>query len=226
MPKTKLILASMLLVFAVSATTAVSASAETAEFRIEGLEKGATVELAETVEVSSPLLLASEGETEGKKEKEPTIECSKMKIEKGIITNDSPEITLKFDYEGCVDTSEKTCEVPPILTTELKDTIEAEGGEEGKRETEEKFKPKSGEVIAEFKFKGEACKEKTKTLRIEGDFISKKEDNDKSEDAHNLGVEVKPESDELKYGDQAYYGLYRDDYHWRPRLSSLNWYLY
>ena len=97
MSKVKLLLASMLLVFALGAIAAASASAEeTAEFRIEGLEKGVNVEFAETVEVSSPLLLAAEGENEKKeKEKEPTIECSKMKIEKGTIKNDSPEITIK-----------------------------------------------------------------------------------------------------------------------------------
>jgi hypothetical protein len=229
MSKVKLLLASVLLVFAVGATAAASASAETAEFRMEGLEKGATEEFAETVEVSSPLLLAAEGETEGKKEKEPTIECKTMKIEKGVITDDSPEATFKsFDYGECKDLSEeKNCKVPPILTVELKDTLEAEGGAEGARKTEEKFEPKSGKIIAEFKLEGSECKpvKEGKTLRIEGDFISKVEDNDVSESAHNLGVEVTPGSGELKYGDQTYGGLFRDDYHWRPRLLR-NWYLY
>jgi hypothetical protein len=229
MSKIKLILTSTLLVFAVSAIAAASASAETAEFRVGPLEKGSTAEIAETVEVSSPLLLAAEGETEGKKEKEPTIECTKMKIEKGLIKVDTPEATFKsFDYEGCKDLSEETtCKVPSILTVELKDTLEAEGGAEGERVTEEKFEPKSGKVIAEFKLEGSECKpvKEGKTLKIEGDFISKHEDDDKSEAAHNLGFEVKPESGELKYGDQTYGGLFRDDYHWRPRLL-LNWYLF
>ncbi len=234
MSKIKLLLASMLLVFAVSGVAAAAASAEeTAEFRIEGLAKGETVELAETVEVNSGLLLAAEGENAKKeKEKEPTIECSKMKIEHGVITNETPEITLKFDYEGCLDKSESEtgpCTVAPILTRELKDTLEPDGvNGKGEKETDEKFKPKSGEVIAEFKLEGKLCKPELekKTLRIEGGFVSKKEDNIKSEDSHNLGIEVKPENDELKYGDQDYFGLYRDDYHWRPRLSSLNWGLF
>src|SRR5579863_1073867 len=181
MSKVKLLMASMLLVFALGAIAAASASAEeTAEFRIEGLAKGVNVEFAETVEVSSPLLLAAEGENEKKeKEKEPTFECSKMKIEKGIIKNDSPEVTIKsFHYEGCVDTSETTCELPKIETVELKDTLQADGETITKeKETDEKFEPKSGKVIAEFKLKGSLCKEKEKTFKIEGDFISKKEDN-------------------------------------------------
>ena len=229
MSKAKLILTSMLLVFALGALAAASASAETAEFRVGPLEKGATEEFAETVEVASPLLLAAEGETEGKKEKEPTIECKKMRIEKGIIKDDTPEATFKsFDYEECKDLSEeKTCKVPPILTVELKDTLEAEGGKEGERVTDERFEPKSGKVIAEFKLEGSECKpvKEGKTLRIEGDFISKHEDNDISETAHNLGFEVTPGSGELKYGDQTYGGLFRDDFHWRPRLP-LNWYLF
>jgi hypothetical protein len=232
MSKVKLTLVSVLLVFALSAVAAASASAETAEFRIEGLAKGATVEFAETVEVTSPLRLEAKGETKGKKEEEPTIECKKMKIEKGIITNDSPEVSIKsFDYEGCEDKSEgqSNCKVPPILTRELTDTLEADGvNEKGEKETDEKFKPKTGELIAEFKLEGEKCKpiEEEKTFRIEGEFISKKEDNDKSEDVHNLGVEVKPESGELKYGDQTYGGLWRDDFHWRPRIPTLNWFLF
>jgi hypothetical protein len=230
MSKIKLLLASMLLVFALGTIAAASASAEeTAEFRIEGLEKGVNVEFAETAEVSSPLLLAAEGENEKKeKEKEPTIECSKMKIEKGIIKNDSPEITIKsLHFEGCLDTSEKTCELPKIETVELKDTLHADGETITKeKETDETFEPKTGKVIAEFKLKGSLCKEKEKTLRIEGDFVSKKEDNFKSEDAHNLGIEVTPASGELKYGDQTYGGLWRDDFHWRPRIQTLNWFLF
>lgn len=232
MSKVKLILTSTLLVFAISAIAAASASAETAEFRVGALEKGATEEFAETVEVNTPLLLAAEGETEGKKEKEPTIECTKMKIEKGVIKVDTPEATFKsFDYEGCKDLSEENCKVPSILTKELKDTLEAEGGKEGEKETEEKFEPASGKVIAEFELEnkeGKECKASGAhgfKLRIEGDFISKHEDDDKSEAVHNLGFEVKPESGELKYGDQTYGGLFRDDYHWRPRLL-LNWYLF
>jgi hypothetical protein len=229
MSKVKLILASMLLVFAVGATAAASASAETAEFKIEGLEKGATVEFAETVEVNSPLLLEAEGENAKKEiEKEPRIECSKMKINHGIITNDTAGITFKsLRYEGCVDKSEeKACTLSKIETVELKDTLEADGmNEKGEKETDERFEPKTGKVIAEFKLEGASCKEREKTFKIEGDFISKKEDNVKPEDVHNLGVEVTPGSGEMKYGDQEYGALWREDLHWRPRIPTLNWFL-
>jgi hypothetical protein len=218
MSKVKLILASILLVFAASAIAAASASAQ-AEFRLEGAE---SAEFAETVEVTSPLLLEAKGETE----KEPTIECTKMKIDDGIIKNDSPEVTIKsLHFEGCADLSEKTCKVPTIATAELQDLLQEDGEKAGEKETDEKFKPKSGEEIAHFKLEGSECKESAKTLKIEGDFISKKEDNDKSEDIHNLGIEVTPGSGELKYGDQTLPALLRIDYHWRPRLR-LNWYLF
>jgi hypothetical protein len=173
------------------------------EFQLTGLSKD---EFDTKAVVNTPLKLEAK--------EEPTIECKKMGIEKGVITNDSPEATIKsIDWEECEDKTEAACKVPTIKTTELVDTLQADGSS---GETDEKFKPKSGEEIANFKLEGTGCKpaEENKTLRIEGDFISKKEDNDTSEDEHKLGVEVTEASDELKYGDQPVFAAFIISFHW------------
>jgi hypothetical protein len=88
----------------------------------------------------------------------------------------------------------------------MKDTLELDG--KG-AETDEKFEPKSGgkeKEIAKFKLEGKGCKE-TNELKLEGAFDSKKEENDTKEDDHHLDFEVKPESGELKYGDQPFPAL-------------------
>jgi hypothetical protein len=167
-----------------------------------------TDEFDTKADVTTPLKLEATGS--------PTIECGKERIEKGVVTNESAEATIKaFFWEECKDTSETKCTVPTIKTNELTDTLQEDGEDaKGEKETDEKFKPKSGEEIANFKLEGSECKEKEKTLRIEGDFISKKEDNDVSEEEHNLGVEVKPENEELKYGDQPVFALFRISLRW------------
>ncbi len=205
----KLLLTSMLLVFAVSGVAAASAAAEEKlDFAFEGAKEGETEAISnESTKDEKPLVLEAEGVNEKKeKEKEPTIECSKDKIEGGVIKDDSPDDTIKaLDFESCVDKSEATCEVPSIDTTELELELEKGANPE---DTVEKIKPKSGTVIAEFKFKnkeGKECKEKAKTLRIEGDFITKEEDHEKFEKELPVAVEVSSKSEEIKYGDQPYY---------------------
>jgi hypothetical protein len=183
---------------------------EQPEFR---LAEGTTRELAKEAKVSENLLLKATGE--------PTIECSKIQFEKGIITNDSPIATFKsIRFEGCVDKSDEKCTVPTIATAELKDTLQEDGS---KGETDEKFKPKSGNEIAHFKLEGAECNE-TKELKLEGDFISKREDNEKSEDEHKLGIAVMPASDELEYGDQLVPALFCTSYGWFTSVSTF-WYL-
>ena len=205
MSKAKLLLASMVIVLAVGAVAAASASATT-QFELNGRESD---EFAKEPTVSEPLVLAAE--------KEPTIECKKVEFEKGVVKNDSPEATFKsIHFANCVDTSEKTCEVPTIETVEMKDTLEKDGSKEG--ETDEKFAPKNGKgeeaEIAHFKLKGKECKE-TKELKLEGAFDSKKEDNAAKEDNHHLGFEVKPETgDLLKYGDQVFPALFMLAFSW------------
>jgi hypothetical protein len=216
MSKAKLLLASMLLVFAISAIATASASAQ-ADFKL-GEKEGKQLtsdEFAEETKVKSNLKLEAEGE--------PTIECSKMQIDDGVVTNDSPEATIKsLHFDGCVDKSaEKTCEVPTIETTELKDTLQEDGP---KGDTDEKFAPKSGEEIAHFKLKGEKCAEKNE-LKIEGDFISKQEDNENPEDEHKLGIGVTPESKELKYGDQLSFGFFSISFGWSMRIT-VTWFLF
>jgi hypothetical protein len=191
------------------ATSACGCEAKKAEFLLTGRS---TDEFDTKADVTSPLKLEAKGS--------PTIECSKERIEKGVVTNESAEATIKaFDWEECKDTTEETtCEVPTIKTNELTDTLQEDGEDaKGEKETDEKFKPKSGEVIAEFEFKNkgsETCSVTGKKFKIEGDFISKKEDNDVSEEEHNLGVEVKPENKELEYGDQVEFALFRISLRW------------
>jgi hypothetical protein len=185
-----------------------SAAPSSAEFKLaEGHESG---ELKEEPTVNSPLVLEAE--------KEPTIECSKMKIKKGVVKNDSPEATIQsIHFESCVDKSEASCEVPTIATVELKDTLQPDGP---KGDTDEKFAPKGGTgeepEIASFTLKNkgsETCNE-TNELELAGDFISKQEDNEGSEDIHNLGIAVSPESKELKYGDQLRAAAFYINYAW------------
>jgi hypothetical protein len=210
MYKAKLLLVSTLVVLAVGAVAATYASATT-QFELTGRESD---EFAEnpTMSETEPLVLAAE--------KEPTIECKKVQLEKGVVKNDSPEATFKsIHFASCVDASEPACEVPTIETVEMKDTLEKDGSKEG--ETDEKFAPKSGKgeeaEIAHFKLKskkGEECKE-TKELKLEGSFDSKKEDNAAKEDSHHLGFEVKPEAgDTLKYGDQVFPALFMLSFSW------------
>jgi hypothetical protein len=200
MSKIKLLLASMLLVFAVGAIAAASASAEEEkpEFVVEGLKEGGTDKVAEvSTKFESPLVLEA---TE-----EPTIECTKDKIVGEAIKDDGTDDTIKaLDFEECVDTSEKsTCKVPKIETAELEVELEA-GKTEGK--TDEKFKDANGsKEIAKFTLEGKECKE-TKELKLDGDFISREEDHEERlEKDLPVDVEVKPESDELEYGDQLHH---------------------
>ena len=86
MSKVKLLLASMLLVFALGAIAAASASAEEEkpEFVIEGLKEGETEKLSEeSREDIKPLVLEAEGE--------PTIECKKGKVVGETVKDDSTE---------------------------------------------------------------------------------------------------------------------------------------
>jgi hypothetical protein len=218
MSKVKLLLASMLLVFAVGAIAAASASAQ-AEFKL-GEREGkqlASDEFAEEAHVKSNLKL--EGE------KEPTIECSKMQIDDGVVTNDSPEATIKsLHFDGCVDKSEETCEVPTIETVALKDTLH-EDGEKG--DTDETFEPKSGKEFAHFKLKskeGKGCSE-TNELKIDGKFTSKKEDNESPEDEHKLGIGVTSSSKELEYGDQLRFGGFSINFGW-GMVINVFWFLF
>jgi hypothetical protein len=185
------------------------------EFKLEGRTSD---EFAEEAKVKENPLLEAEGE--------PTIECSKIKFDDGAITNNSPEATFKsIHFEGCVDKSaEATCEVPTIETAELKDTLQEDGA---KGETDEKFAPKSGDEIAHFKLKGKEGKEcsETNELKLEGDFISKQEDNENPEDEHNLGIDVTPESKELEYGDRLSFASFRISFSWHLSIEA-NWFLF
>ncbi len=203
MPKIKLLLVSMLLVFALGAIAAASASAEeTPEFVMEGLKEGETEKIEEksTTDIK-PLVLEAEGE--------PTIECKKDKVVGETVTDDSTEDAIKaLDFEECKDNSESACTLSKIETKELEVVLEDGTTTE---DTREKFKPKSGEVIAEFTLGGSLCKEKEK-LKLEGDFTSKEEDNEvKVEKELPVDVEVKAASGELKYGDALRNASFRLD---------------
>jgi hypothetical protein len=178
------------------------------------LASGTSDEFEEEAKVNSNLKIEATGEH--------TIECSKMQLVKGVVTNNSPETTFKsIHFDGCTDKTEAACEVPTIETAELKDTLQEDGS---KGETDEKFEPKTGEEIAHFKLKGETCKE-TNELKLEGEFISKQEDNEGSENEHKLGINVEPGSDELQYGDQLSFGFFSISFGWRLRISAA-WFLF
>jgi hypothetical protein len=103
-------------------------------------------------------------------------------------------------YEGCVDKSAETkCIVPTIETNPLRDTLQEDGT---LGETDEKFEPVSGEVIAHFTLKNkepEKCEE-TEELEIEGDVITDQEDNEHEEAEHRIGFDVVAASGEAQYG--------------------------
>lgn len=211
MSKVKLLLASMLLVFALGAIAAASASAEEEkpEFVIEGLKEGETEKLSEeSREDIKPLVLEAEGE--------PTIECKKGRVIGETVKDDSTEEAIKaLDFESCKDNSESTCTLSKIETKELEVVLEDGTNAE---DTREKFEPKSGEVIAEFTLGGSLCKEKEK-LKLEGDFTSREEDNEaKVEKELPVDVEVKASSGELKYGDALHNASLRLDLPLRPPI--------
>lgn len=192
MSKVKVLLASMLLVFALGAVVAASASAEEPGFAIEGLKEGETEKLSEEArEDAKPLVLEAEGE--------PTIECKKTKLVGETVKDDSKEDAIKaFDYEECKDNSEAACKLSKIETKELEVVLE-----DGKNaeDTDEKFKPKSGEELAHFKLEGEKCKE-TNELKIDGDFTTREENHEAiAEKEVPIDVEVSASSGELQYGD-------------------------
>jgi hypothetical protein len=166
---------------------------EKPEFVVEGLKEGETEKLSEEArEDVKPFVLEAE--------KEPTIECKKAKVDE-TVKDDSAEDPVTFDYEECKDNSEAACKLSKIETKPLEDVLE-----DGKNaeDTDEKFKPKEGEVIAEFGLEGSECKEKEK-LKLEGDFTSKEEDNEaKAEKEVPINIEVSSASGELKYGDQLH----------------------
>lgn len=93
MSKAKLLVASMLAVFAVAAVAAASASATT-QFE---LEKGHASDLfAAEPKVSEGLLLKAAGE--------PEISCEKVELEKGEVKNDSTLASFKsIEFVSCVD---------------------------------------------------------------------------------------------------------------------------
>ena len=206
MSKLKLLLASMLLVFALGAIATASASAEEPEFVIKGLKAGETEKISEeSREDIKPLVLEAVGD--------PTIECKKDKVVGETIKDDSTNDTIKaLDFEECKDSSESVCKLSKIETKELDVTLQ-----DGKNEkdTDEKFKPASGEVIAEFKFEGTGCKpaEKKETFKLEGTFTSVEEDNEEKvvEEKLPIDVEVTAASGELKYGDALSNASFRLD---------------
>jgi hypothetical protein len=185
------------------------------------LASGESAEFKEETAVKSPLVLEAE--------KEPTIECSKMQIKKGVVTNGSPEATIQsIHFDGCEDKSEPACEVPTIETVEMTDTL-LEDGTTGN--TDERFAPKNDEgaepEIASFKLKGKEGKTCTETseLKLAGDFISKKEDNEASEGEHKLGIAVTPELKELKYGDQLRFAFFSINFGWGMSIT-VAWFLF
>jgi hypothetical protein len=209
MSKAKLLIASMLVVFAVGAVAAASASATT-QFELEAGHASALF-LAKP-KVLESLLLKATGE--------PEISCATVELEKGLVTNDSTLASFKsIDFASCVDKTEPACKVPTIKTVEMKDTLKADGESEGKPDTDEVFAPKNGTgeeaEIAHFKLEGTECKE-TKELKLAGAFDSKAEDNEKQEDDHHLGFADSPEEkgDPLKYGDQLNPALFMLSYTW------------
>jgi hypothetical protein len=197
--KAKLLLTSMLLVFAVGVIAVACSAAQAANFVFEGAKEGETEKFTEESKKDEKAFRLEA-------EKEPTIECGNTKIVSGTVKDDSADATVKnLDFEGCVDLSEKECKVPNIDTNEMEVDLEA-GKTEG--DTVEKFKPKSGAVIAHFKLEGEKCKEKEE-LKIDGDFISDEEDNETLAEEHPVDVEVTAASHELEYGDQLHFAALR-----------------
>ncbi len=197
MSKLKLLLASMLLVFALGAVAAASASAEEEkpEFVIEKGIEGETDKIAEeTKEDIKPLVLEGEGE--------PTIECKTDKVVGATIVDDSATETIKgLDFGNCVDKSQETCKIVKgeIDTNELEVVLEDGAKAE---DTKEKFKPKKeGQPIAEFKLEG-TCTEKSAPFKIEGAFTTVEEDHEVTgEKELPVNVNMEAASEELKYGD-------------------------
>ncbi len=212
MSKLKLLLASMLLVFALGAVAAASASAEEPGFAIEGLKEGETEKLSEeSVKDKEPLILEAA--------EEPTIECKKTKLAGETVKDDSKEDAIKaFDYEECKDNSEAACKLSKIETKELEVVLEDGTNAE---DTREKFKPKSGEVLAEFEFEGTGCKpaEKKERFKLEGDFTSKEENHETiAAKEVPIDIEVSASSGELKYGDALHNASLRLDLVLRPPI--------
>lgn len=204
MSKVKVLLASMLLVFALGAVTAASAYAEEepAEFVIEGLTEKESEKVEEkSSEDIKPLVL--------KAAEEPAIECKKDKVVGETVTDDSSDETIKaLDFEECSDTSESGCKVKgkSIDTDELEVVLEKGANE---KDTKEKFKPKTGKQIAHFELEG-LCKE-TK-LEIDGDFTTREEDNEETVKSElPVDVEVEESSGELEYGDTLHRALFHLD---------------
>ena len=148
-----------------------------------------------------------------------------MQIVGGVIADYNPVALFKsIHFSGCVDKSEETkCEVPTIETPELKDTLQ-EDGPAG--DTDEKFEPKSGRELAHFTLKNKGTEKcgKIEELKIEGDFISKQEDNEKAENEHRLGINVTAASKEIEYGDQLFFGSFHISFGWHLNLS-FSWFL-
>jgi hypothetical protein len=208
--KTQLLLASMLVALAIGAVTATSASA--ASFL---LESGTTAELAEEPTLKKNVLLEATGE--------PTIECSKLQMEHGIVTNGSPILKIaSIRFDGCKDKSEAGCEVVTLKTKEVKDTLEET--EKVEDDTVEKFAPASGKEILSFTLKkkgAETCSHTEKLLLV-GDFVSKPEENGGDEGSHALGFGVTSSSKELEYGDQLLPAILEFVLAWRL-LQSIGW---
>jgi hypothetical protein len=194
----KRLVISMLIVPAICAVAAASASAASFD-----LGSGSTAEFAQEPTVTENLVLSAKGE--------PEIECSKVQLEHGIVTNGSPTVKIEsIHFDGCTDESESACKVGTVETKPIKDTLEETTG---KGDTIEKFTPSTGKEFANFKLTGESCKT-TEELKLDGDFVSRKEDNEESEDTHKVGFSVTSESDELEYGDQLVFAAFRVGLNW------------
>ena len=194
MSRAWLLVSSMLAVLAVSAVVAGPSLAASASASFE-LGGRSTDELAEQTTMSEPLVMEAEGQ--------PTIECSKVQIKHGEVTNGSSSIAIGgFRFANCIDKSSETkCVVSTIETKAITDTLESEGKQiEG--DTQEDFKPTAGTEFASFKLKnkGEASCGTTASISIGGDLVSKIEDNEKNEDTHKLNFNDTKGSDPFIYG--------------------------
>jgi hypothetical protein len=154
-------------------------------------------ELAEQPTMTEPMVL------EDQEKAVPTIECSKVQIHHGVVVSGSEDIKIgSLRFDSCTDTTEPTkCAISTIETTEISDKLESEG-EAKSGDTEEKFTPASGTEFASIKPKNkgtETC-ESIGKLALDGDLVSKIEDNEGSEDTHKLNFNMTKGSDPLIYG--------------------------
>ena len=181
------VLVALAAALAICALAAASASAASLEYRFEG--SGA---LTEESKLKEDVTFALSGQ--------PTIECTKVKFEKGKLTADATSSTFKsIRFEHCTDTSSPgKCEVPAIVLKELKATL---GGEAAA--VTDRFQSATGSSLGTYEIKNkgeEQCAAKGK-LTITGAFTSTAASYGTPEKEHFLRFNVS--GGELKFGEQT-----------------------